>query len=200
MTAQPYHETPIALPTRRRRGGRGVRVARLVLATPLLFAALALVVLHADVRALEARIAAQWMSWTLPEAATSFGDVFYVHLAHDHVVAFQVTAECTSVILIAPLLAFAAVVLGATRVDVIRPFLAVAAMVVLTTVVNQLRLGVIVWMTTGLGLGVGYDLGHRLVGSVIGIAGFVAAVTVMLMIMGMRRAGARGESSGEAPS
>jgi exosortase/archaeosortase family protein len=169
------------------------RAARILFTVAGVLAAAGLVVFQPAVRTVEAALAASWMSHVLPGGVSSFKTVFFVHLSSEQVVAFRITAECTSAILIAPLLAFGAVSLLSARVTWVRGIAAIILMIAIITFTNQSRLLLISWMTQDFGLGLGYDLSHRVLGSIIGVIGFVAGAAVMILVTGVRRRGRRGQ-------
>lgn len=171
-------------------GRQRSRVPRIIFSLALLGAAVLMIVRQETVRYLEAGLAASWINTFIAGGASSFQDLFYIQMSPTSVTAFRVTVECTSVILIAPLLAAAAFAMLSRRVAWMRGVIAVATMLAVITVVNQLRLGLIATMSQSLGMDLGYDLSHKILGSILGIVGFVIGAGLMICIMGFRRRGA----------
>lgn len=163
------------------------RFARIIVALALA-AGVAWMILNATtVRMIEAHLAAFWMNGIIDRGVTATGDIYTLWIAPTHLVGFQVTAECTAVILIAPLLALGAALMLTRRTRWIRGLLGIAAMIAITTAVNQLRLALIGWCTQQWGIEAGYEFSHRFAGSAIGILGFVLGLVLMIVIMGIRR-------------
>jgi exosortase/archaeosortase family protein len=158
-----------------------VRVlARYSLVTVLLAVVAAIVTGHAFYRATEAALAAGVLRFVGVASFTS-QDVFYVPVRHG-VVGLEVTPECTAILLIAPLVMLAAVLVLVARAPVVRALLGVVGMVVIVTVINEIRLAVIGWSTQRWGIDPGYEISHTFVGSVIGIAGFAVGLAFLLVV------------------
>lgn len=179
--------TPVASPVRRRLD----RAARIVFALALA-AGIVWMLVQADVvRAWEAHLAAWWMNPWVDRGVTAFEDTYMLWISENHLVGFQVTAECTAVILLAPLLAVGAGLMLSTRVSWLRGIIGITASAVAMLVVNQVRLALIGWSTQQGGLEAGYEFGHRFAGSVVGIAGFAVGLIVLIAVTGFRRRGRR---------
>lgn len=179
--------TPVALPVRHRLD----RAARIVFALALV-AGIVWMLVQADVvRAWEAHLAAWWMNPWVDRGATAFEDTYMLWISENHLVGFQVTAECTAVILLAPLLAVGAGLMLSTRVSWLRGVIGITASAVVMLLVNQVRLALIGWSTQQGGLEAGYEFGHRFAGSVVGIAGFALGLVVLIAVTGFRRRGRR---------
>lgn len=163
------------------------RALRIVFAAALT-GAIVWMLLHADdVRAGEAHLAAWWMDLWVPRGVTAFDDTYMLWISENHLVGFQVTVECTAVILLVPLLALGAVMMLSTRVSWIRGTAGLAASAAVMVLVNQVRLALIGWSTQQGGLEAGYEIGHRFAGSVVGIAGFAVGLVVLIAVAGIRR-------------
>lgn len=102
-------------------------------------------------------------------------------------IGLQITAECTALILIAPLIVLAAVLLVVTPASWTRVGLGIAAMWVVITIANEIRLALIGFLSSEWGIDVGYPLSHIYIGSVIGILGFVGGVAALLLVTGAAR-------------
>lgn len=163
------------------------RVARVLVALAMV-AGIVWMLVHADdIRAGEAHLAAWWLNPWVEGGATAFEDTYMLWIDEGHLVAFQVTAECTAVILLAPLLAVGAGLMLSTRVTWLRGTVGIAASALVMLLVNQVRLALIGWSTQQGGLEAGYEFGHRFAGSVVGIAGFAVGLIVLIALTGVRR-------------
>jgi len=163
------------------------RVARALFALSLAGGIVWMLVRADTVRAWEAHLAAWWMDPWVRRGTTAFEDTYMVWISENHLVGFQVTAECTAVILLAPLLALGAGLMLSTRVSWLRGILGIAASSLVMVLVNQARLALIALSTQQGGLEAGYEFGHRFAGSVVGIAGFAVGLIVLLAVTGVRR-------------
>ncbi|PKQ36283.1 MAG: hypothetical protein CVT61_01890 [Actinobacteria bacterium HGW-Actinobacteria-11] len=162
------------------------RILRILLAAAFIAGAVALAMQADQFRHVEAWMAALWMNPLIEGGVVASNDSFMLWVADDHLVAFRVTAECTAVILLVPQLILGGGLLLSRRIRIGRGLAGIGVMVALVMIVNQLRLGLIGWATQQGGLEAGYEISHRYVGSAIGIAGFVIALVVMLLVMGLR--------------
>lgn len=163
------------------------RIARVLFALSLAGGIVWMLVRADTVRTWEAHLAAWWMDPWVRRGATAFEDTYMVWISENHLVGFQVTAECTAVILLAPLLALGAGLMLSTRVSWFRGILGIAASSLVMVLVNQARLALIALSTQQGGLEAGYEFGHRFAGSVVGIAGFAVGLIVLLAVTGVRR-------------
>ncbi len=163
------------------------RITRILLATALAGGIVWMLVQAEAVRAAEAHLAAWWMNLWIPGGAAASDDVFLLWISENHLVGFQVTAECTAIILIAPLLALGACFALSTRVSWPRAVGAIVASAAVMVIVNQVRLALIGFSTLQGGLGAGYEFGHRFAGSAVGIAGFAIGLIILIAVAGVRR-------------
>lgn len=166
---------------------RAGQVANIVVSVVLLICVGVLVFSNERVRAVEAFTASTWLDPLLPGGVSAAGSIFMITSSPDGAIAFRITTECTSIVLIAPLMVFAAALLLRRGTSTGRVLAGTAVMVVVIEAVNQGRLGVIAWSTHTWGLHPGYDISHTFVGSVIGVAGFAIGLLLMLAIIGVRR-------------
>jgi hypothetical protein len=93
---------------------------RIVLAAALVGGVVWMLVQADTVRAAEAHFAAWWMDGWIPGGVTASADTYMLWLDDSHLVGFQVTAECTALILLVPLLALGACFVLSARVSVPR--------------------------------------------------------------------------------
>ncbi|MFB9713338.1 archaeosortase/exosortase family protein [Arthrobacter methylotrophus] len=136
----------------------------------------------------EAHVAAWWLNPLLEKGVTSHGPYYLVWIDPDRLIAFNVTSECSAVVLIAPLLVVGAFFILSQRVSWLRGLAGIVSMLVIVIVTNQARLGLIAWATQTWGISPGYEISHRLVGSLLGIAGFIASLIALILVSGLRRA------------
>jgi exosortase/archaeosortase family protein len=169
-------------PARRSGAQRALRWAVAVLA---LAAVVAGIVWNEQYRSVEAFLAGRLLDPFVTERVQSAGSIYWTY--GDTVIGFRITAECTGLILIGPLLTLAATLLATTRVSWARTGLGVISMIVVVTIVNEFRLALIGFATVHWGIDQGYVISHTFVGSFIGIIGFVAGLIVLLLIMLGRR-------------
>jgi exosortase/archaeosortase family protein len=166
-------------------------LSRLDRSLRVLVAALLLVIVGAGVywnsvyRAFEANLAAVTMAPFVGGAGSS-GATFFLNQPNG-LLGLEITGECTALILIAPLVVLAAVLLVFARVTWWRVFAGIAAMWLIITIVNEVRLAFIGWASSAWGTDVGYPISHVYVGSVIGILGFVAGLAALLITTGTVR-------------
>ena len=146
-------------------------------------AAVSIVVLGFYVRELEARVGAGLAPLVTghPAAAVPGSDFFYALLGTRRTFGLTITYECTSAVLIAPVLAIGALLsLGrrvAARGLLLGTFLASAVLFVL----NLVRIEVITWATAHFGQP-GFTWSHVIVGSGITLAAYVAAIAVLVVL------------------
>lgn len=165
----------------------GPGLGRLTAAGVLVAIATAGVIGNAGYRHLEALGAAALIRPLIDGRTWASGATYSVltpHFGHG----FRVTAECTGLVLVVPLLAVAAALLILTRAPVRRVLLGAVAMVVVVTAANEFRLALIGWSTLTWGMDPGYTVSHTFIGSAIGLLGFACGLTVLVLIaVGTRR-------------
>lgn len=152
----------------------------------LLFAvgAVAAVAIASDFRFVETRLAATTFE------AVGLGATEY--LGRDQLFAenlgvpvrFTVTQQCGVMLLIAPLLATAAVVVRSSSVRPFKALRAVVAAAVTLIVANQARLALIGWTIKLIGFEQGFPLGHLVLGTVLSIVAVIASVVMFARMVG----------------
>ncbi|CAN7164762.1 MULTISPECIES: exosortase/archaeosortase family protein [Microbacterium] len=157
--------------------------ARYTVGVLLIVAAVLLVLLEERFRIFEAGVAGSWLTPFVPGGVRHYLNYYILEVEPGRTVAFMVTIECTVAFLTAPLLALSGVILATTRVRWRQVVKSLLLSVVLIFVTNQLRLGVIALGSQALGFEVGYELTHRLIGSVLSIIGFSAAYLVFVVVI-----------------
>lgn len=112
--------------------------------------------------------------------------VAYFGLGTPHVIGLQISAGCSSAMLISPILLIGAGFMLGGRSTVPRILAGTgigAAVLVLT---NQLRIGMIAWFSQQWGLD-GLGWAHTVFGSVLSLVGVAASVTALLLVAMRRR-------------
>lgn len=122
------------------------------------------------------------MLQALPDVTTQSWGPIFTTVGRGAAFSFRITPECTALVLLVPLVLLASGLIVFTRAASWRVFTAVAAMWLVVTVINELRLASIGLATLQWGVDPGYQISHTFVGSVIGIAGFVAGLAVLLRL------------------
>jgi exosortase/archaeosortase family protein len=161
--------------------GRVDSALRWIVATVIVAAVGAGVLWNEAYRSVEATIAAWVLRPFVDGQVGTWGTVFYVQDG-DSVLGLRITAECTALVLIAPLLLLSAVLLVAARTRWARSGLGILVMIAVITVVNEIRLALIGFSTERWGVEQGYVISHTFVGSVIGIIGFVLGLSALILI------------------
>jgi exosortase/archaeosortase family protein len=95
----------------------------------------------------------------------------------------QITSECTSALLLIPLLAMMGSIAIFTRFPLARVLAALAAGASLMLAVNAFRIVGIAWATWKYGYDPGYKYSHVFVGSACSLVGFVGAILVALWLL-----------------
>jgi exosortase/archaeosortase family protein len=171
----------------RRRHGRADVVLRWIAAAVIATAVGAAILWNEQYRSAEATMAAWLLRPFVDGNVGTWGTVFFVQEG-DSVLGLRITVECTALVLIAPLMILAAVLLAVARTRWVRTGLGVLAMIAIVTVVNEIRLALIGFSTERWGVDQGYTISHTFVGSFIGIIGFVLGLTALIAItVGRRR-------------
>lgn len=146
-------------------------------------AAVLLVLFEERFRILEAGVASYWLAPFVPGGVRHYLNYFILEVEPGRTVAFMVTIECTIAFLAAPVLALGGVILATTRVGWAQVVKALFFSTMLIFLTNQLRLGAIALGSQALGFEAGYELTHRLFGSVLSIVGFSAAYLVFVVVI-----------------
>jgi exosortase/archaeosortase family protein len=171
--------------TARRTPHRAPRILRSLGGLALVAVVVAGVHWSALYRTFEAKLAAITLA-PFAERAGSSGSTFYLQ-QDGGLIGLQITAECTALILIAPLIVLAAVLLVFTRARAWRITVGLLLMWIIITAVNEARLALIGFSSSTWGIDLGYTISHTYVGSVIGILGFVAGLAALLITTGTVR-------------
>ncbi|MBT2483981.1 MULTISPECIES: exosortase/archaeosortase family protein [unclassified Microbacterium] len=170
----------------RREGGVRKTPVRIGVFALLLLVSAGMLWTEAAFRTLEAAAAASWLNLFLGPV-TSSGPHYLVPIGDTGAVLLRVSPECSVLLLIIPILVILSFFALHGRTPLPRVILAALVTIAGLFLVNQIRLGVIAVATNVWGMDPGYELSHVLVGSLIGILGFVGALLAALLIMGVRR-------------
>jgi exosortase/archaeosortase family protein len=153
----------------------------------LTFGTVVIALWHTMFRGFEAWLATLALAPIVQNQVPASGYRYFVWTGPDTLVALQVTLECTALIFTVPVTIAAAAALGFTRAPWWRVFAAISTLWLIILAVNTLRLWVIGWATQTWGMDPGYTISHTLVGSIIGIIGFVLGVATLFLVLGFRR-------------
>jgi exosortase/archaeosortase family protein len=138
------------------------------------------------VRSVEASLVSLIITPFLAEPSQPLGDNVLVWTAPGRLEAFRITLECTTLVMLVPLLLIAAAVLVARRIRWRRFLVATGSGTGIVIAVNLVRIGLICWATERWGHGA-YEITHTFIGSAIGILGFAGGLIVMLVLLRGRR-------------
>jgi exosortase/archaeosortase family protein len=179
---------PAPAPRARRRRSAGEIAALLTrMAGALVLAAVGVVTLwqQALIRDDEASLAGRWFGAVLGGPVAASHDVVYFSWARGSAIGMRITGECTVALLTGPLCLLGAALLAFARPRWHRVLVGLAVGLVTVIVVNQLRLALIAVSMQHWGM-TGYHVSHKFVGTVVALAGFVAAALAMLRIATVR--------------
>jgi exosortase/archaeosortase family protein len=170
------------------------RAASVLVALALIALAATLLALQEQFRDVEARVAAFLMDPFVHGGTAPAGSIVWFGLGTQQVTGFQITTLCSTVILVTPLLAAAGLMLLVRPLALGRVLVGLAIGTGIVTLCNLLRYGfaAIAMQTWGSD---GFELVHRYLGSLLVIAGFIAAVILLLRFATMRSTPQRGRHS-----
>ncbi|MDH6119786.1 exosortase/archaeosortase family protein [Kitasatospora sp. GAS204B] len=189
MTSSPLRHSPLTAVRRaavRLTGARAQRVPHVVMGALLALATLLLLLRQADFRSMEARVCADLMGSVMSGGSQSSADTVYVGIGTRAPLGLKITAECTVLILLVPLMAAGTVLMACTRISLARITAALAAAGVIIIAANQLRLALILLFIRAWGMQTGYEISHKFVGSLVALAGFALGFLVLFKILGRR--------------
>jgi exosortase/archaeosortase family protein len=170
---------------------RLVSPARGLLAVGLWAATVAAIASATSARAVEAEVAASLAGPVTSGRSGSVGDVILIGLGTPASMGLQITNECTVMLLIVPMLFLAGLIILFPRFKIRNVLFGLLMGVLVVGLTNQVRIVLIAWATENYGFGLGYELTHKFIGSVLAIAGFAAGLLLMLRLVPGRRAGKR---------
>ncbi len=135
-----------------------------------------------DGRRVEAKVASHLTAPVTHGRTGAIRDVILTGLGTRYSMGFQITNECTVLLLIVPMLFLAGLILLFRRFSIHNVLFGLLMGVLIVAVTNQLRIILIAWATQEYGLGFGYELTHKFIGSFLAILGFSAGLLVMLKL------------------
>lgn len=163
------------------------RVFRYLVGLGLLAAGAYFIIIQEQFRSLEAAVVTALLKPFLGAGVFQFADQFVIKLDPLHYLGLQITVECTTLVLLTPMLLFSAAVLMFTRVTWPRWVLATVIGFAIVAVVNAIRIALIAFSTLWWDEA-GYEWSHILIGTLVALLGLVGAALLMLRIMnGPRR-------------
>jgi len=150
-----------------------------------------------DVRRSEAVIARGLVEMVTQGRSVASGTIVYFGVGSPEVVGMDITALCSTAVLMIPLLALAAIIAMVTRAKTARIGLGLSVSLALVLLCNLARYVSAAWAYTTYGVE-GFDLVHRYLGSLFVIGGFVVAIALLLRLS-LRERHARGAGAVAAP-
>lgn len=181
------HRLPLryTLPTVATQHDQGRRSPAGIAAGLLMFVLAGWLVVQNDMfRALEARAVTPLAALVIGDGpAVRVNDVVYFALGTPRRFGLQLTDECTSALLLIPLLVMMGFFAIYTRLSLRRQLLAVFSGAALILAVNFARMVTIAFSTWEWGFNPGYEYSHVFVGSAASLVGFVGAVLLALWVL-----------------
>jgi exosortase/archaeosortase family protein len=184
------------------RGGRhgaanqsGQRALRVLAAGVLCGIALSLLIYQYQFRHLEAVAAAHVYRLFTPVLAASRAPIMWFGLGTAAAYGLEITPDCSSALLIVPLCGLGLLLLIPRRLAVSRIARALTVAAAVLVAGNLLRIGVIAISVRLGGLGMGYQVGHLILGSIVSIVGIAISLTLLTVIL----VRGRGRRPGRAP-
>lgn len=144
-------------------------------------AAILIVATQADLRIGEAVLAKWFVQSVTAGQSVAAGTIVYFGIGTDQVTGLSITALCSTVVFIVPLIALVAAMLAITRAGVRRVLLAGTVGISIVVICNLVRFASAAWAFDRYGRE-GFDIVHRYAGSIFVIIGFVAAIVLTLTI------------------
>lgn len=153
---------------------------------------------QAAIRGVEARLAAPFVGLLLGVSpfghrVFAYGSLVLFPVAPHRYMALSITSACTSCIVAVPMLLLIAALLAVGRTHVTRGLLGLAVGIGAVVAINAARIGGIAFAIAHWGLDPGYEVSHKVIGSVFAVTGFTVACLVMTKIaVGGAGSGPRG--------
>lgn len=157
------------------------RFARLLVAAGLLAAAGAIFWQQSAIRDAEIDVAGRWFGLVLDGEIYTAGNRVYFQWTDGPLIGLRNTWECTVALLAGPLCAIGGVLLGVTRLPAHRLLIGLTTALIAVAAVNQLRLLMIAFSLQRWGMP-GYDISHKVIGSLFALAGFAAGLILLFKI------------------
>jgi exosortase/archaeosortase family protein len=132
-----------------------------------------------EYRHLEAATAAGLFGFLTPTLAASSAPIVWFGLGQPGAFGLVITPDCSSGLLIAPLCLLGIGLMIPRRLRLSRVARGLSGAAALLLVGNMLRIGVIALAIRISGLGLGYQLGHLVIGSLVSIVGIVGSLVFL---------------------
>lgn len=157
------------------------RSARIVVALGLIAAGVAVVWFQETLRSGEVSLAHQWIGVIVDGPVRRVDDVLQFTWVDGPIVGLKLGVVCAVALLVAPLLAAGAFMLGFGRVAAIRVILAMVLGAMVLIAVNQIR---IVFLAVALQRGGmdAFEFNHEFVAAIFAVVGFVIALLVVVKV------------------
>lgn len=179
---EPRYRQPDSTPAQRHRATRVLHGALRVLCAATALSLGALTLWQSDrVRVAEAVLADAWLGWLLDGPVSQIHDVVFFPWLGGSMIGMRISEQCTVAYLLGPMCLVAALLAGTTRSSLLRLVAGLLMGAALLVVVNQIRIAIIAESTQRWGTS-GYDVSHKLVGTVIALVGFTLAASVMVVV------------------
>ncbi|AHH99637.1 hypothetical protein GCM10010174_17880 [Kutzneria viridogrisea] len=168
------------------------RIAR-ALSGAVLLAAAGLLLAWSGVRQLESELFAALTRTTIDSGAYSSSDaaVVYLNAGTRGMFGLEITSSCTIAYPLAGFLLLLAFLAQVPRWSLARVWLAGLGSTAVLVAVNQVRLLGIAFASREWGLQTGYEISHRVVGTVITLVGLVLAIAIVFAVIGRDSRAAR---------
>lgn len=136
---------------------------------------------QAHVRIGEAVIAQSWLGWFMSGPVSQVHDIVFFSWVGGPVIGMQISQECTVAYLLGPMCLLAALMTALTKARLLRLASGLLIGAGLLIIVNQIRVAIIAMSTQHWGIS-GYDVSHKLVGTLVALIGFTIAASVMIIV------------------
>lgn len=162
------------------------RRRRIAAITVLAVIAATLVTFQATFRLGETSLAALCFRFFTPVLAASQVPIIWFGLGTPHAFGLEVTPDCSVSLLLVPLCGLGILLLIPRRLKVSLVIRALIVAATLLVIGNTLRLGVIAMCVRYWGLGVGYQVGHLVLGSLVSVVAIALSLVLLTVIVASR--------------
>lgn len=157
------------------------RLVRFAASVPLLTAVAVVVWQQTRFRTFETVVAQKWVGAVLDGTINRYQNILFFPWPDGPVVGLRISAGCTVALLVAPFVLIGALLVAFTRFNFGRLLAGVLLGILALLIVNQARIAVIAFSVQHWGMP-GFEFGHKLVGTLIGLAGFALSLVVMVQL------------------
>lgn len=169
---------------------RGRRRLRLAVSFVLVAAAVALVVWNTAFRGIEASLFAPLAGFVVASGNSgTSGTILYVGLGRTTAFGLQITGECTTAVLLVPVLLVVTMFTLFTRIPLGRVALALLTATLALLLVNAVRVAIIAYSTWHWGVDPGFRISHVMVGSAFAMVGFAGSMILAVWVLVHGRSG-----------